>query len=139
LYDDLILANTSRDYFRQAAATHTNVQIPLVNLALLELSAFRDPGAALTAVEEALRRTEWDRPGSTPKTIVAVPPRLRSCGEAGNTTDPENRSQIYNESMVQVEQVAATAGGWIKAAFVGGAPPDKTWPNRVLRRAFTGG
>lgn len=53
-YDKLDLARISRDYLRQAAVIGTTKQKPWLNIALLELCAFRDPGACLVAIEEAL-------------------------------------------------------------------------------------
>jgi len=58
--DDLSLARISRDYFVTAATVGKQYQKPLISIALLELEAFRDPQAALNALDSAQERKEYN-------------------------------------------------------------------------------
>jgi hypothetical protein len=57
---DQSIARVSRDYFERATAIGTKYQKPWVAIALIELEAFSNPLRALTALEEASRREQYE-------------------------------------------------------------------------------
>jgi hypothetical protein len=59
-YDDKFVADLSKKYFDRAAQVETNLQKPLVSIALIELEAFDDPLAALMALDKATSRSGYD-------------------------------------------------------------------------------
>jgi tetratricopeptide (TPR) repeat protein len=59
-YDDPKIAVISRDYFERAAQVGILSQRPLVSIALIELEAFNNSQTALSALERARSRPEYD-------------------------------------------------------------------------------
>lgn len=76
--DDLVVARASRDYFYGAAVLGSQYQKPLISIALLELEAFKDADAALSALDRAAERKEYN-PERLGKPAVKYISYLRSC------------------------------------------------------------
>ena len=119
--DDVNLATAARDYLRRAALAGGSRQKPWVNLALLEIGAFKNPDASLVAVEEALKGTEWDKPRSQPKNHHCAYVRACALAEKAKTaTDLKEQRALWEAAVGSLEDAAKSADLWMHDAFLNG-------------------
>lgn len=130
-YENLDLARFSRDYLRHAAVIGLTKQKPWMNIALLELCAFRNPRASLAAIEKALECPEWELPGSAPKQFHCR--YVRACtlaAEANATPVGEERLRLLEDAVASLETAATRADPWMRTVFVEGdfqTRPDREY------------
>jgi hypothetical protein len=89
--DDLPLARISRDYFRTAAILGSQYQKPFISIALLELEAFKDAGAAQAALDRSLECKQYHLDRSSPaKNYISYLSACASCLRIAQSSSPED-------------------------------------------------
>jgi hypothetical protein len=77
--DDLEIAAESRDYFGAAARLDTEYQKPMISIALIELEAFNNPKAAISALADAQGRCKYNL--RRPLPAIHLITYLRACAQ----------------------------------------------------------
>jgi tetratricopeptide (TPR) repeat protein len=129
-YDDPKLAEQSKKYLLQAISCGPDKQKPFINLATLQMDAFKNPDAALEVLERAIQCKEYEKDGSSPRNHYVR--YLRACALAqkgDSTADAAERARLYHSSLDLLEEVAADVDPWIRGSFCesdyqGGADRD---------------
>jgi hypothetical protein len=89
--DDLPLARRSRDYFRTASILGSQYQKPFISIALLELEAFKDAGAAQSALDRSLECKQYHIDRSSPaKNYISYLSACALCLRIAQSSGPED-------------------------------------------------
>jgi hypothetical protein len=120
-YDDPELAEVCRRYLLRAAQCGSKKQKPLVNLALLELRAFKNPNRCLEVLREAGVRPEWELSGSQSKNAhISYIEACALAEKAQGAAEPAENLHLCEAALICLETASAAADGWTKSAFCDG-------------------
>jgi hypothetical protein len=103
-YDDLRIAKISRDYFDLAAQVGASFQRPMVSIALVELEGFNDAEAALSALEKAKNRPEYDSGRKRPRPGYVS--YLEACALCLRATHETERTKSIEEAIKKLREAA---------------------------------
>jgi hypothetical protein len=136
-YEDRELSQCSREWLRKAAEVGKTKQRPLLNLATLELSAFKNPDLALVALQQAAVCTEFEDAG-----CPAKPERveyLRACAlalKADRAEEAIEADLLYEKALESLRSISVPTDGWIASSLnvgddVQGKPDRTQWFERL--------
>jgi tetratricopeptide (TPR) repeat protein len=108
-YDDLKIAKISRLYFERAAQIGNLFQRPMVSAALIELEAFNDSGAALSALERARDRPEYDLDKRRPRpAYVSYLEACALCLRAKRESEPGKSLELAMKKLKEAAEDPST-------------------------------
>jgi hypothetical protein len=119
-YADHEKSRRAKQFLKAAAVCSPLKQRALVNLAILELAAFRDGEAALRALHDAEGRPEWEDTGTPSKPhvvdyMIACALVVRSESVVGQECD-----NLLDQAMARLERGVESADEWIKGTYFEG-------------------
>ncbi|HEY1218597.1 MAG: hypothetical protein ABSE42_16140 [Bryobacteraceae bacterium] len=119
-YRDREAVDAARDYFTRAAEIGMQKQMPLINLAIIELNA-GNAAAALKHLERARGRAEYQEDGSAPQPDTVD--YLKACAlalQGATTADGSAQRSLYAESLKLLRRATEHRDPWVKATFLEG-------------------
>ena len=119
-YADPEKSSRVRQFLKAAAVCGPQKQRALVNLAILELAASRDGGAALRALREAEGGPEWEDTGSAPEPHVIDYMTACALVVQSEKAAEQERDLLLGQAMNRLERCVAHADEWMKDAFLQG-------------------
>jgi len=117
-YDNVPLAEKSKQYLLQAIKLRPDKQKPFIHLAILQMKAFKDPDAALDLLERATHCKEYEKAGSPLKNRNVRYFRACALAQKGEgAADPAERARLYRSALELLEEVADGGDPWIRGSF----------------------